>query len=272
MMTTVRGIPVHYLDEGEGRPIVLIHGRPGYHMGPARHFEPIFAERDGWRRLYPDLPGMGLTPGADWITGQQDMLTVLSDFIDAVIPGQRFTVVGMSYGGYMTLGLVHERRADLDGVMLWAPAMDLERDRTKMPAHQVFEADPEAVASVQADEQTWLAVASVHTAETLAAFRAAIKPGFSMADMPFLDRVSERDSFDFDPAEIAASVTVPTLLLAGRQDSVVGYADMVGLLEAFPRATVAVLDRAGHALAEEQPVLFRTLVGEWLDRVAENAG
>jgi pimeloyl-ACP methyl ester carboxylesterase len=271
MKTTVRGIPVHYLDEGEGRPIVLVHGRPGYHGGPAHHFEPIFAERPGWRRIYPDLPGMGLTPGADWITSQQDVLTVLSELIDAVIPGQRFAVVGMSYGGYMALGLVHARREDLDGVMLWAPAMDLERDRSRMPEHQVFEADPEVVASVREDEQTWLAVASVHTAETLAAFRASIKPGFGMADMPFLERVAERDSFDFDPTSIPEPLSVPALLLAARQDSVVGYAEMVGLIEAFPRATVAVLDRAGHALAEEQPVLFRTLVGDWLDRVAEGA-
>ena len=272
MKITVRGIPVHYLDEGEGRPIVLIHGRPGYHLGPAYHFEPIFAERDGWRRLYPDLPGMGLTPGADWITSQQDMLTVLSDFIDAVIPGQRFAVVGMSFGGYMTLGLVHERRDDLDGVMLWAPAVQLDRDRSLMPPHQVFDQDPDVVASVGTDEQTWLQVATVHTAKTLAAFRAAIKPGFVMADMPFLERVSEHDSFDFDSTVIPEPVTVPALLLAARQDSVVGYADMVGLLESFPRATVAVLDRAGHALAEEQPAIFRALVGEWLDRVAENAG
>ena len=272
MKITVRGIPIHYLDLGEGRPILLIHGRPGYHMGPAHQFEPIFANRSGWRRIYPDLPGMGLTPGADWITSQQDVLDLLCEFIDAVIPGQRFAVVGVSYGGYMALGLVHARHDDLDGVMLWTPAIDLERDRSVMPAHQVFAADPTVVASVGPDEQAWLEVSSVHTAETLAAFRAAIKPGFAMADMPFLERVAEHDSFDFDPADIDEPLPAPTLLLAGRQDSVVGYAEMLALVEAFPRATVAVLDRAGHALAGEQTPLFSALVGEWLDRVEEAAG
>jgi DNA-binding protein WhiA len=34
-------------------------------------------------------------------------------------------------------------------------------------------------------------------------------------------------------------------------------------------ATLAVLDRAGHALPHEQPGLLGALVGEWLDRVRE---
>lgn len=271
MRVNVRDIPVHYLDEGRGRPILMIPGRPGFHLGPAHHMEPIFAVRSGWRRIYVDLPGMGLTPGADWIASQQDVLQVLLEFVDAVLGTQRFSVMGMSYGGYMALGFVHERRADLDGLMLWTPAISLERDSDSLPAHQVFAADPNVVASVEADEQQWLEVASVHTAETLAAFRTAIKPGFAMADMPFLERVAEQDHFAFDPTEIAEPLSVPTLLLAGRQDSIVGYVPMMDLLPAFPRATLAVLDRAGHALSTEQPRLFAALVGEWLDRVAESA-
>jgi hypothetical protein len=50
-----------------------------------------------------------------------------------------------------------------------------------------------------------------------------------------------------------------------------GYTETWDLLENFPRATFAVLDRAGHGLALEQKGLFRALVGEWLDRVDEYA-
>ena len=37
----------------------------------------------------------------------------------------------------------------------------------------------------------------------------------------------------------------------------------------FPRGTFAVLDRAGHLLDFEQPVLQKALINEWLDRVEE---
>jgi hypothetical protein len=41
------------------------------------------------------------------------------------------------------------------------------------------------------------------------------------------------------------------------------------LLEHYPRATFAVLDRAGHGLPHEQVGLLTALMGEWLDRVRE---
>jgi hypothetical protein len=40
-------------------------------------------------------------------------------------------------------------------------------------------------------------------------------------------------------------------------------------LESYPRATFAVLDRAGYNLPIEQERLFAALVEEWLDRVEE---
>jgi pimeloyl-ACP methyl ester carboxylesterase len=59
----------------------------------------------------------------------------------------------------------------------------------------------------------------------------------------------------------------PSLIVAGRQDSIVGYRDAVGLLERFPRASLAVLDAAGHNLAGERSDVLATLVDDWLDRM-----
>ena len=48
-----------------------------------------------------------------------------------------------------------------------------------------------------------------------------------------------------------------------------GTVEAWDLVERYPRATFAVLDRAGHGLDVEQRGLFEALVGEWLDRVEE---
>ena len=59
-------------------------------------------------------------------------------------------------------------------------------------------------------------------------------------------------------------------MLIGKQDNCVGYKDSWDILENFPRATFAILDRAGHNLHIEQPEVFNSLVKDWLIRVTES--
>lgn len=48
----------------------------------------------------------------------------------------------------------------------------------------------------------------------------------------------------------------------------VGYKDAWNVLDNYPRATFAVLDKSGHNLQIEQAELMNSLVIEWLDRVS----
>jgi pimeloyl-ACP methyl ester carboxylesterase len=93
MRCELENITVHYGLYGEGRPILMLHGWAGDHRPMVSAMEPHFERRAGWRRIYPDLPGMGQTPGPDWITNQDQVLDVVLAFIDKVMPGQRFVVV-----------------------------------------------------------------------------------------------------------------------------------------------------------------------------------
>ena len=126
-------------------------------------------------------------------------------------------------------------------------------------------------AALAPEEQFVQQVAVVQSLEYLQDFRAAIKPGILVADMRFLERFDAQPSFSFAVDELPVPCPAPTLIVAGRQDSLCGYQDAVALLENFPRGTLAVLDRAGHGLATEQKTVYRVLVGEWLDRVEEYA-
>ena len=44
---------------GHGTPILMIHGWPIDGACEMLDFEPIFADKPGYLRIYPDLPGMG---------------------------------------------------------------------------------------------------------------------------------------------------------------------------------------------------------------------
>ena len=199
----VRGIPIRYEEFGEGRPALFIHGVVTDRRHVVAEFEPAFAGRSGWRRLYPDLPGRGETPAADWIQSQDDILDVALEFLDAVAPGQRFIVGGSSWGGYIALGVIHRRAADLDGAV-FVVTNPLREGRT-VAEHQVLVRDEAVVASLAEDEKGWVNYATVQTAETLRFERELIAPAIEAADMPFIERVEERTAFTFDVRELARS-------------------------------------------------------------------
>jgi pimeloyl-ACP methyl ester carboxylesterase len=94
---------------GKGFPIIILHGLSIDHRAMAGPLEPVFKDREGWKRIYLDLPGMGETPGLDWITNQEQVLDIVLHFIESVIPGQRFAVAGYSYGGYLARGVIRRR-------------------------------------------------------------------------------------------------------------------------------------------------------------------
>ena len=99
-------------------------------------------------------------------------------------------------------------------------------------------------------------------------FRTDIYPAIMLYDRAFLaHRLEGAFSYEVDPLE--KPFEKPCLILAGRQDSSVGYKDQFTLLEDYPHASFAILDRAGHNLQIEQDGLFNSLVSEWLDRVVE---
>ena len=262
MKAEIRGIPVHYEERGEGRPILLFHGMPADHRNMVHTFEPVFEKRPGWRRIYPDMPGHGQTPRADWIKTEEDKLRVGLELLDTIAPGERFLVIGASYGGYVALGAVYLRAADIDGVALLVT--NPLREGGTVGIHQVFERDDGAVASLGEDEQGFLKMATKQNARAIEAFRTNIKPAILAADHEFLERVTP---FPFDVSTLPEPFPRPALVLNARQDGATGYLDALAMVEAFPRGTFAVLDRAGHPLPREQPVLFRALMDDWLDRV-----
>ncbi len=261
----VGGIPIRYREAGAGRALLLIHGVTIDHRSMVRDWEPVFEGRSGWRRIYPDLPGRGETAAADWIASQDDMLQVTLDFLDGVAPGERFAVGGSSWGGYIALGIVHERSADVDGAAFIVS--NPLREGRAVPEGRQLVRDERLAATLGEEDRAFFDGAVVATADTLAAYREVLAPAIAAADMDFIERVEERTTFSFDVRELPMPFDRPSLFVSARQDTMAGYADVLTLIESFPRATFAILDRAGHGVGTDQPVLFQALVGEWLDRI-----
>jgi pimeloyl-ACP methyl ester carboxylesterase len=273
MECQIKDINVYYEIRGEGHPLVSLHGFYPDHRLMTGCLEPIFEHRGGWQRIYFDLPGMGKTPGKEWITSSDQMLDIVLDFIDYAIPGQRFVLAGESYGGYLARGIIYRRPELVDGLLFICPLIVPEPDKRSLPPRVVLVKDEELLAGLKPDDrEEFESFVVVQTRDVWERTRDEVLSGVNSADEAFLTELQTHGyplSFDVDAAP---PFEKPTLFLLGRQDTSVGYRDAWEIFENYPRGTFVVLDRVGHNMQIEQANLFDALVNEWLDRVEESFG
>lgn len=265
MKCELANLSVYYEIIGEGKPLVMISGIPSDHQIIMSWMEPIFALRPGWQRIYFDLPGTGLTPSAG-ITTIDQILDVVCEFIDHILPTQKFTLLGLSVGGYLARGFVHRKPEQAEGLCLLVPWLSEHEDQ-KLPTPITIASDPHAMKQLPKDDaQNVAGLAVVQNQKIVDWYKNVVVPARQYGEGLSM----EKYLFSFDMDNPLISFDKPALFLLGRQDSHVGYLDAIRILEGYPRATLAILDRAGHALGIEQESLFHSLMNEWLDRVEEN--
>lgn len=248
---------VHYVEHGGGVPLVALHGAGVDHHEIEAAIEAVIP-RTGHRRIYPDLPGMGRST-TDGLRCNDDVVGLLGDFIDHVAPGP-VMLLGHSYGAYLARGVAARRPDTVLGLALLCPAGERSGD---VPEHVVVREDADAYAELELGQRAGFdEYFVVRTAATAVRYRDHVVPGTIRVDEPALERIFAGWTVNLG----SDAFTAPTLIVAGRRDSVVGHADATGLLERYPHATLAVVEDAGHALMHERPELLTALIGDWLER------
>ncbi|RBP04426.1 alpha/beta fold hydrolase [Rossellomorea aquimaris] len=257
---------IHHKVIGEGFPIVMIHGWTLDHQAMLHAMEPNFENRSGWKRIYIDLPGMGLSEPQPSIKNSDDMLEAVVGLLDELIPDQPFIVCGYSYGGYVARGIVEARHDKICGLMLLAPMIIPDSDKRELPEQVVLKKDPSLLSDLSSEEADAFSSMGVVLGKTeWERFRDDILLPSSQTNAEFVNMIRENGyGFTF---ELSEKLDYPTLIVTGRQDHVVGYQDAWQLIEYYPRATFAVLDMAGHNVQIEQVDVFNSLVHNWLDKL-----
>jgi len=259
---------IHYTVLGEGFPVVMIHGWTLDHRMMMGCMEPVFATRDGWKRIYLDLPGMGASDSPEHIQNSDDMLNEVLRLLDNLIPNSSFLLCGQSYGGYISLGIAHLRKDLLRGICLIAPKVLTDNEKLRRPEKQVLKQDSALMASLTPqDAEDFAEYAVIQGPTEWSRFQQNILSGARVADNEFLARIRQNGyGISFKP-EIGDPLEIPALVVTGRQDHVTGYENQFKLMERFPRGTFAVLDMAGHNLQIERPMVFEAFIHDWLDRI-----
>ena len=249
---------LHASIRGSGKDVLILHGMGCDLRMMEACLEPIFDDLNDLRRVYVDLPGMGRSPALQEASADA-VLDALLDFIDYELKGD-FLLIGESYGGYLARGILARRPQQVKGMLLLCPVLEPEREKRSLPEGRLRLVDDDADGE---GLPGFLQYAVRINREICRRYAREVLPGAKLADEGFILRLKERYAFSFP---IRQRFEGPVLLLCGRQDACVGYADALALLEDYPRASVAVLDAAGHNLQLEQPDLLAALTREWLFR------
>ena len=107
--------PVHYIDEGQGRPIVFCHGQP---MWSFLYRNIVIGLRDRFRCVVIDYPGFGLSvrPEGYGYTPKEHA-QVVGELVDH-LGLDEMIVMGQDWGGPISMGMATARADRVSGIIL----------------------------------------------------------------------------------------------------------------------------------------------------------
>lgn len=272
MKCNIKGLEINYHEIGSGQPILFIHGFSLDHRVLSSCMEPIFESQKNYRRIYMDLPGMGLSQSAEWAATSAEMLSMVLEFIDIVLKDENFLLAGNSYGGYLCAAIAKKLPQRVKGVFLLCPMLVPDETKRNLPEHVVLKKDDAFLAGLDdenEDVQDFKAFTVVHTKYVFDRMMNELIPGLDVGNDDFQVELRKNENYalPYNIHDADYTFQKPSLILVGKQDAGTGYKDSWDVLDCYPRATYAALDISGHNLQMEQPLLFEAFVKEWIQRV-----
>ncbi len=271
----VNGTRVHYIDEGDGPALVLIHGSSGNVNDWT--FDMVGRLSDRYRVIAFDRPGLGYTDriGRNATVAQQANL--LADAAQAIGVDAPL-VIGHSYGGAIALGWALERPENLSGLVVLAGATNpweggVGTYYTLLSNPVIGPVMAALIVAWAPDDLVKRSIESVFAPQTAPdGYAAHFGAGLTLRRFSLFENALQRASL---LPQIEAmvprypGVSVPTEILHGDADTTVGLqVHSIPLSNQIPDSNLVVMDGVGHMPQHSDP---QALV-DAIDRLAARAG
>lgn len=270
----IGAIKVRYMAEGEGSPVILIHGMGGSAAGWLLNIGAFATQH----RVYAmDLVGHGLTDPADDALPDPAFMSKFVNDLMAELNIDRAHVVGHSLGGGISLRLAIDYPQRVDKLVLVA-SLGLGKELSLLFRIVSLPLIGEILAArdYRMDIQEYAAATrkgacnTAYITDELIAelYRVERKPEHVK---PLLKTV--RQWADWTGIKISVygpilqhlpSIRNPALVIWGRQDSIFPLAHGELAVRTMPAARLEVIDQCDHVPLFEQPEIFNRLVLDFL--------
>ena len=251
---TVHGIELEVLRGGDGDPIVLLHGMGS--LTAASRFPALLAAHGSV--LAPSCPGFGDSLRPKDFDTIYDLVQLQRAVLDAV-PGERITLVGLSFGGWLAAEVAAQGHRRL-GQLVLVDAVGIKiSDRETADIFDVFNRSPAEVRR-----------AAWHDPDRYA-------PDFdAMEDADIVRHARDRDAlclyawhpYMYNPQlpRWLGRIAVPTLVVWGESDGIVSPDYGRAYAKLIPGARFETIAAAGHHPEIEQPDRLAAIIGSFVGR------
>ena len=256
---TVEGVRLHYVSQGAGKPVVLLHGNAGFTHDYSMVMRQL-AER-GFRALAFDRPGHGLSerPEAEIATVEVQAKLVHGALLELGI--DRPIMVGHSWGGILVLNYALQYGAEISALVLLAPASYPEPEQYSSQRTLVeIPGLGDLIIKVSSPFINW-------------EIRRTLERAFSPDEVPleYLElatavwnrpgqiRAIIQDEADYGRTAEALSdrygeIDLPTVIITGDADLLVNpEIHAFPLHQAIPQSKLIVLPQTGHMVPQTRP-------------------
>ncbi|MBA2945281.1 alpha/beta fold hydrolase [Streptomyces himalayensis] len=250
-----------YEDKGAGTPLVLIHGHP---FDRTMWSPQVAAFAGSHRVIVPDLRGYGASPVTRGIVPLSTFAEDIAQLLDT-LGIDRFVLGGLSMGGQIAMECYRLFGERIRGLVLAdtfpaAETPDGRQWRRDLADRLLREgmkgyADEVLYKMVAPDAHPDVA-AHVHRMMTATDPEGAAAALRGRAERP-------------DYRDLLTRVTVPSLVVVGRDDAYTPVSDAEAMHAALPQSTLAVVESAAHMPNLERPAEFNAALAEFLARIED---
>jgi len=257
-----QAIDLHYTEAGEGMPVVLVHGFPfNHHIWDAQ----IASLSTDYRVIAPDLRGFGESPAPDDGYSMDAFAADIVALLDR-LGIDRAVWVGHSMGGYITFAALRRWPERVSAVAFVATHARPDDGEKKLQRE------------TSADNAMISGVSDIAFSMMSTIFASEVDRQGPMAQRVYdimvntaphavagaLRAMAARP----DSRDVARSLSVPALVVAGEDDETVDAELTDELARLIPGAQHIVIPGAGHMPMVEQPEALTDILRQFLAQVA----
>lgn len=253
------GIRTHYVEVGEGEPLILIHGGGAGADGQSNFADclPLFADK-GFRAIAVDMVGFGETdkPDPDEFEYNQATRTQhMIDFIEA-LGLKEVNMIGNSMGGTTSAGVAIDRpdlvkKMVLMGAAVNMTAEDMIENRENLGPVLAYDETEEGMRKII----DYLTYDYMPTDEVVKyRYEKSIRPDAKRAYKALMGWAGKNGLVYSD--EQLASIKCPVTVVAGKSDIMIPVKKAYQLLGQIPHAFGLIFPKCGHWVMIEHPKSF----------------